>query len=494
MSSSQPNRRTLDKQKLDNVVILGSIPKKATNSQMITLLSPYGNLSCVELFSIPPYPIQNEDNYNLLTRDKSYYCLANYITKESLAKIQTVKIKYRWEKQLIVDHVHLHVNETDNLIEAINSSDNVRTLTSTLEEEENIPDHKRSKFSESDPVPIMKQILWHLHLAFELGQYSTCKQLVEYFFQLYSSMPKVKLNITKPKTLLKFMGKEKFKVYRLLDQANDFQASIFKILQHVYWVMVISNLKLSTHVDLIKFFNLYMVYYFRGVKFHELDDVSSLLIQSIWRIKFVNQNYKYVEDKIDQSNSLVQHWVVMLISKLQASYYEVAKCHYEFYEDYDDLFDRFDQYYSEYEQKPVIQWKSYEKNRGKFNISELFSKQKDEVIKILIMCTTNLLNHKFHENHPRRFVSEYIRSMKMLLSLNGHRAFVFAGEWIEKKQDRLAFSQKFPSIFRVIVFLRSIYQIMKKDIEACTLNLMDFLTYSIKTNAVDYDFAVKVFL
>ena len=243
--------------------------------------------------------------------------------------------------------------------------------------------------------------------------------------------------------------------------------------------------------------------FFKPVDYHQLDSTSMDLIKAVFRIQFVNNNYKAFEAKIDVNKERNQHWMVFLLSSVQHSFYEIAKTFYPHLDDYDNMFARFDKFLElvedldeEKESKKELDLfkPKVARKREQFSLGKIFGHKKSEVIKALIQCTNNLLTHNYFRNHPRRFVVEYIKSLRILLSLKSKRIFDFAGDWVEKNLPALSLCQSIPSIFRVIVMHRATYQLRKMDYEACILNLMDFLSAKNDLSREDYDQATEVSL
>lgn len=237
----------------------------------------------------------------------------------------------------------------------------------------------------------------------------------------------------------------------------------------------------------------FLKYHFRNISFPSLSKESQKLVFSVFRINFVNANYTFIESKISTEFERNQHWMIFLLSMLQQSYYELAKVFYPYNEDFDNIIARFDNLLelTERNEKKIYNEKINKRREG-FKIKDIFPYDKNYVIKAIVQCTNNLLTHKYYKVHQRRFVMDYIRSLKILLSLKSKRIFEFAGEWIEKNIAYLGLCQSFPNIFRVIVLIRATYQLRKMDYEAAILNLMDFLSAQSGMSQDDYKMAVEV--
>jgi hypothetical protein len=239
-------------------------------------------------------------------------------------------------------------------------------------------------------------------------------------------------------------------------------------------------------------FVLFMQYYFRGIKFKDMDPVSSELLRSLWRVNFVNMNYEFFQSKINSKKEKNQHWMVYLLTILQKAYYELTKIFYSYNEDYDDMWQRWDLFFEKIEKKKKVFKKIINPTRKFFDFRKISDLKKNTCVRGLIECSSNLLSHKYFEGHPRRFVVQYIKTLELLLALKSKRIFEFTSDWVEKNIESLSLCQSMPSIFRVIVLHRATYQLRKTDCEASILNLMDFLSAQNDLSRDDYNAAVDV--
>ena len=477
-------RKPIDPNIHRNLVILGNIPADASSTHIITTLSTYGNINYISLFSFPHYP-KSSTPYPLLNTQQTIYAIANYLQPESQKRANEGNLSFRWDQKVNLVLTSVDQLEIDYVIGMVNNTEDIN-----LEWLEDDPEG-----IQEPNYPLLRRILCHTHLASLLGQHDIIRQLYAYFFSIYLTMPKIELELDDPKQLVKSLGKKDFSIHNLKRYWDNIPENILKISQNLYWVSVMLNIQTDKKVELIKHFVIYMQHHFAGIKFKGLDEESEKLFYCLWKIKFLNKDYSFIEKNLQLDQERIQHWIVTLISNLQSCYYEIAKCHYFYYEvEGKDLFKYFDSFFLEFKEQKSIEWKKTEQSREIFSVFELFGadKGKQEVIEALIKCTNNLLSHRFYAKHPRRFVVEYVRSLKLILSLKGLKSFSFAGELIEKKNEQLSLSQTFPTIFRNIVLFHSIYQLRKQDLEASTLNLIDFLTFSINNSRDDYDNAVEV--
>lgn len=278
----------------------------------------------------------------------------------------------------------------------------------------------------------------------------------------------------------------------LLNEIKAPKVNVLKLKQFFFWINTSILIKFQDDRKLMEHFVVFLKYFFKGIKFENFDEESLKLIFAIFRINFVNSNYTFIESKISTENERNQHWMIFLLTMLQQSYYDVAKTHYAYNDNFDNMISRFDQFLQNIEKDENIYSDKIEMSREHFELKDIFPHSKDYVVKALVQCTNNLLTHKYYKTHPRRFVMDYIRSLKTLLSLKSRSIFKSVGEWIEKNIAYLSLCQSFPNIFRVIVLIRATYQLRKKDYEASILNLMDFLSTDSGMSQEDYTMAVEV--
>ena len=111
-------------------------------------------------------------------------------------------------------------------------------------------------------------------------------------------MPKIEIELKDPKTLAKSMGKKDFSIHNLKRYWDNIPGNILKITQNLYWVNVMLNLQSGKKVELIKHFVIYMQHHFGGIKFKDLDEESEKLFYCLWKIKFLNKNYSFIEKNL----------------------------------------------------------------------------------------------------------------------------------------------------------------------------------------------------
>ena len=86
--------------------------------------------------------------------------------------------------------------------------------------------------------------------------------------------------------------------------------------QMLFWLKTNLLIKLADEARIIENFAKFCLYYFKVVKFTEVSRQTDLILKSIWKISFVNENYKYIESFIKSTSDRGQHWMVTLLSMM----------------------------------------------------------------------------------------------------------------------------------------------------------------------------------
>jgi hypothetical protein len=204
--------------------------------------------------------------------------------------------------------------------------------------------------------------------------------------------------------------------------------------QVFFWMKTSILIKFQEESKLIEHFATFVHGYFQPIHFSNMDVISSKMLKTIWKINFINENYKFIESKVRIDKERNQHWMVFLLSLLQKSYHYLVKAYYDYSDDFSDMFDRFDKFLASNSNEggSSVWTPKIEHQRELFDIKEVFPHKKDHISKAIITVTTNLLNNAYFVNHPRRFVVEYINSLQILVSVKSKRLFEFAGDQINK--------------------------------------------------------------
>lgn len=294
---------------------------------------------------------------------------------------------------------------------------------------------------------------------------------------------------------MKCLDIKDFRAELLIHEFKSSDPDVILIQQVFFWMKTSILIKFQEETKVIENFASFANSCFQFVTFTGFDVISSKLLKTVWKVNFINDNYKFIESKVRLEKEKNQHWLVMVISLLQKSYHYLLKAYYDYFDDYEDLFDRFDRFLAASENTEALQsiWTpKIESKREKFELKSIFSIKKEHLVQALITTITNILNSPYFQTHPRRFAVEYINSLSILLSIKSKKLFEFTGEWVNKNLSALSLTSQFPDIFRVIVLLRATYRIRKNDYESATLNMMDFLSAQNGMSQEDYKKAIEV--
>ena len=344
-------------------------------------------------------------------------------------------------------------------------------------------------------MKVVTQICQHVYISFKLKQDPITMRLIEFFYDMILKMPILKLENVDPHGIVQSLDIKLFNPEMLINQIKSSTPDILRIQLVFFWMKTSILIKFQEESKLLEHFCSFTQNFFRPVSFGNMDVISTKMLCTIWKINFINENYKFIESKVRVDKEKNQHWMVIILSLLQKNYHYLSKAYQDYQDDYSDLFDRFDRFLS-LEQEgggtKTIWIPRIEHKREYFDIKEVFPHKKDHITKAIVTVTTNLLNNAYFVSHPRRFVVEYINSLQILLSLKSKRLFEFAGEQIKRNLPQLGLCQQFSDIFRVIVLHRATYQARKKDFESAILNLMDFLSAQNGMQEEDYKKAVEV--
>lgn len=109
----------------------------------------------------------------------------------------------------------------------------------------------------------------------------------------------------------------------------------------------------------------------------------------------------------------------------------------------------------------------------------------------LANCTNNLLNHVYFKTHPRSFLTKYLSSLEIHLSLSSKYALDSAAAWVDRAADRISLSRNFPEIFKILATTRAMYHIRQTDKISAILNLLEILNarFSLPDLSADYSTA-----
>ena len=213
----------------------------------------------------------------------------------------------------------------------------------------------------------------------------------------------------------------------------------------------------------------FITQFFKPIKLTGIDQDTENVLKAIWRINYINENYKAVENVSRLNNDRTQSWVINLLSILQESYYDISKTFYKFNDKYSDLFGRV---MTLIQNEDVSYDQEFKLEGNPIDIRAIFTKNKKFVISGLSTATQNMLGHTYFKSRPRKFVKHYIRSLEIMMSLNSKHAMEYMAAWIDKIGDKLVLCEPFPEIFLALTLHKTMYAIRKKDYEGAMMILM----------------------
>lgn len=128
------------------------------------------------------------------------------------------------------------------------------------------------------------------------------------------------------------------------------------------------------------------------------------------------------------------------------------------------------------------------------DIRKLYPKLETFVITSLSNCTNNLLNHVYFKTHPRTFLTKYIISLDIHLSLFSKYALDSVANWIDRSSDRIALCIPFKSVFKILAVSKAMYYIRQKDTVAAILSLLEMVNSKFQSTDMiaEYDTAASI--
>lgn len=284
-----------------------------------------------------------------------------------------------------------------------------------------------------------------------------------------------------------FVPKSEFRPDMLLTAPFTPKAEeILDLTQVLFWFKTINLIKLAEEVKIMEAYVKFVISFFKPFTLEGLDKETDSVIKSIWKINYVNENYKSVESYCKTNSDKSQQWMVVLLGVLQDSYYEVSKTYSRINtRKYGSVWENLHQL--------VTDEKNYYNqltNIGSFklDIRKIYPKSENFIMSALSNCTSNLLNHVFFRNHPRAFLSRYITSLNLHMSLESKQALDNVAAWIDKAADKNALSYPFLEIFKLLCVYKVIYWVRMKNIPNAILALMELVNKRYKQSGDSSDY------
>lgn len=261
---------------------------------------------------------------------------------------------------------------------------------------------------------------------------------------------------------------------------------ILTLSQILFWFKTINLIKMAEEFKIMEAYVKFVTGFFKPFTLEGLDKETDIVIKSIWKINYVNENYKSIEGYCKIMNEKSQNWMVVLLGVLQESYFEVAKTYSRINNrKYRSVWENLHQLITD-EQGYYNELKSVESL--KLDIRKIYPKNETFIMSALSNCTSNLLNHIFFRSHPRAFLSRYITSLNLHLSLESKPALENIAAWIEKVNDKNNLSYPFLEIFKLLCVYKAMYWVRMKEPSTAILSLLELvnLRYKQDSESIDY--------
>ena len=176
---------------------------------------------------------------------------------------------------------------------------------------------------------------------------------------------------------------------------------IMNIQQGLFWVRFHQLSKMADEGKNMEYLAKFITQFFKPIKLTGIDQDTENVLKAIWRINYINENYKAVENVSRLNNDRTQSWVINLLSILQESYYDISKTFYKFNDKYSDLFGRV---MTLIQNEDVSYDQEFKLEGNPIDIRAIFTKNKKFVISGLSTATQNMLGHTYFKSRPRKFV------------------------------------------------------------------------------------------
>lgn len=249
------------------------------------------------------------------------------------------------ENSFKIDYAKIYFTEEEANLRTTNGASKLRMagvspglLTSN---DSNFLNLKKCESGDKNLV-VLHRLLEFIYVTYKCGMYAHCVEYISYFFNFChrnlqdAFTLSVKDNINQ---IFKVLEKGAFKADLLISSSFQSQPTAMELLfmlQVLFWLKVTTLLRSNEEKRILEAFVQFGLYAFKPFKLEGLKDKASCeVFKSMFRILFINKNYKQVEAYLKPSagTEIHQHWMVGLHTVLQTSYYEVCKCFYNFNED-----------------------------------------------------------------------------------------------------------------------------------------------------------------
>ncbi len=196
---------------------------------------------------------------------------------------------------------------------------------------------KKSETGEEHKV-ILSRLLEYIYICYKTNMLEQCVRYCDYFLNYLQKRCAGKFCIDavgQASTVLSLTNRTEFRP-ELITTASFSPKSeeVFSMQQLILWLKLLCFSKLSEDTKIVENYVKFSLYYFIPFTLEGVDTATDSVLKNIWRVNFIMENMKIVEmvARIGSSDRTL-HWMMSLLSVLQASYYELAKTYYKFNED-----------------------------------------------------------------------------------------------------------------------------------------------------------------
>ena len=105
---------------------------------------------------------------------------------------------------------------------------------------------------------------------------------------------------------------------------------LVELTQVLFWMKINSMISLNEEIRIMEVFTKFCISFFRPYELAGIDKKTELILKCIWRINFVNENYKNIDAYCKTNNEKSQQWMINLLSMLQECYFELSKTYFKF--------------------------------------------------------------------------------------------------------------------------------------------------------------------
>lgn len=196
---------------------------------------------------------------------------------------------------------------------------------------------KKSETGDEHKV-VLNRLLEYIYICYKTNMLEQCIRYCDYFLNYLQKRCAGKFCIDavgKVNVVLSLTNRTEFKPESISTASFAPKTEeVFAMQQQILWLKLLCFSKLSEETKIVENYVKFSLYYFIPFKLEGVDPVTDTVLKNIWRVNFITENMRIVEmvARIGSSERTL-HWMMSLLSVLQASYYELAKTYYKYNED-----------------------------------------------------------------------------------------------------------------------------------------------------------------